>query len=377
MVCPNIFYIHTDQHTPFVTGCHGDPIVKTPNLEWLAAHGVMFDAAYCNSPICVPSWMSMLTGLHPYQNQAWTNEHSLDSPIPTHVHALGPDQLHDYTDRPIGDHSSNYIGGVGPNRGELAGTAGPHRVSLERSGPGQSPYEVHDEYVTAASARRSQESDEAFCLTLGLMMPHAPFVARKECFNYYHEHITLPETTEAFSEDLHPFVQWWRRHTETVSVAEEEILRSRAAYWALVSRVDDMIGQMLDTMRQNHLLDNTFIIYASDHGDMLGEHSLWWKHTFYEHSVRVPLIISWPGRLPEGHVASALDVNATMLDAGPALPGSSGRSLIPLMTDSAAAWDHVAYSEYCLANAPQPQRAISLAFEARKVFPGLKMACTV
>ena len=278
------------------------------------------------------------------------------------MHSLGPDQLRGYTDRPVGDHSSNYVGGVGPNRGALEGTAGPHRVSLERSGSGQSPYEVHDEYVTAATidyfnrigaARRSFESDEPFCLTVGLMMPHAPFVARKERFDYYRERITMPEISEEFSDDLHPFIQWWRRHTEIVSVTEEEILRSRAAYWALVSRVDDMIGQMLDAMRQNDLLDNTIIIYTSDHGDMLGEHSLWWKHTFYEHSARVPLIISWPEKLPQGqrngHVVSSLDVAATMLDAGnaPSLPGSPGRSLIPIMTDSSAAWDDVIFSEYC------------------------------
>ena len=85
MTRPNILYIHTDQHTPFVTGCYGDPIVETPNLDWLASRGVTFDAAYCNSPICVPSRMAMLSGLHPYQSRVWTNEHSLDSSIPTHA----------------------------------------------------------------------------------------------------------------------------------------------------------------------------------------------------------------------------------------------------------------------------------------------------
>ena len=123
---PNLLYIHSDQHTPFVTGCYGDPLVQTPHLDRLAAHGVVFDSAYCCSPICVPSRMAMLTGQHPYQNQVWTNQHILDSAIPTFAHALGaagyrsvlagrmhvrgPDQLRGYSDRLVGDHVPNHLG---------------------------------------------------------------------------------------------------------------------------------------------------------------------------------------------------------------------------------------------------------------------------
>lgn len=164
---PNLLYIHTDQHSPCVTGCYGDPLVETPNLDQLAADGALFDNVYCASPICVPSRMSMLSGRHPYQNEVWTNEHILDSGIPTlahamgaagyqpvlagRMHSLGPDQLHGYAERLIGDHSPNYVGSVGPDRGVLNGTAGPHRISLQRGGPGQSAYQVHDEYVTLAA----------------------------------------------------------------------------------------------------------------------------------------------------------------------------------------------------------------------------------
>lgn len=162
---PNLLYIHTDQHSPHVTGCYGDPLVQTPNLDKLAASGALFENCYCVSPICVPSRMSMLSGKHPYQNEVWTNEHMLDSGIPTlahsmgaagyhpvligRMHSLGPDQLHGYAERLFGDHGPNYIGGTGPSRGVLDGTSGPHRISLERSGAGQSGYQVHDEYVTA------------------------------------------------------------------------------------------------------------------------------------------------------------------------------------------------------------------------------------
>ncbi|MBV7332250.1 sulfatase-like hydrolase/transferase [Chloroflexi bacterium TSY] len=112
---PNLLYIHTDQHNPFVTGCYGDPLVQTPNLDRLAANGAVFDAVYCPSPICVPSRMSMLTARHPHQNEVWTNNHILSSGIPTfahsmgaagyrptlvgRMHSLGPDQLHGYAER--------------------------------------------------------------------------------------------------------------------------------------------------------------------------------------------------------------------------------------------------------------------------------------
>jgi choline-sulfatase len=377
---PNLLYIHSDQHTPFVTGCYGDPIIQTPNLDRLAANGVIFDNAYCCSPICVPARMSMLTGQHPYQNQVWTNDDILDSAIPTlahalgaagyhpiligRMHALGPDQLHGYVERLVGDHGPNYIGGRAVERGILDGTAGPHRISLEKSGPGQSAYQVHDEYVTAATVdylnrlgvqKKSGRLNEPFCITVGFMLPHPPYVARREDYDLYQARMTMPKKARPFAEEHHPHLRWWRQHTGIENVTEAEILRARAAYWGLVSRVDAMIGQILAALRQNELDKNTLIIYTSDHGDMVGEHGLWWKHTFYEEAVKIPLIMVWPEVIPAGQrcgrVVSALDINATILDAldAPALPNASGRTFLGLITDhqESVAWEDVAFSEYC------------------------------
>ena len=178
--------------------------MATPHLDGLAAAGVTMDAAYCPSPICGPSRMAMLTGLHPFQNRSWTNRDILDSSIPTMAHALGaagcrpvligrlhsmgPDQRRGYAERLVGDHSPNYAGaGPVPDRGALNGTAGPDHVSLAMSGAGQSGYEVHDEEVTDAAVRflqregdrrRADPEAEPFCLTVGLMLPHPPYVAR-------------------------------------------------------------------------------------------------------------------------------------------------------------------------------------------------------
>jgi len=375
---PNLLYIHSDQHNPFVTGCCGDPLVRTPNLDWLAENGVVLEDAYCSSPICVPSRMSMLTGQHPYQNEVWTNTHILDSNIPTfphamgaagyhpvligRMHSLGPDQLHGYVERLVGDHGPNHLGGSPVDRGVLSGTAGPDRISLRKSGSGQSAYQVHDEYVTAATIdylnrlgvqKRSGLLAEPFCLTIGFMLPHPPYVVRQQSYDLYRGRMTMPKKPGPFSDDLHPHLRWWRQHTGIKEVSEEEILRARAAYWGLVTEVDTMIGQTLSALHENDLADNVLIVYTSDHGDMVGEHGLWWKHTFYKESVRVPLIVSWPGVIPPGQrcdrVVSALDVTATMLDAlgAPALPNSSGRSFLSLIAGKDVSWEDQAFSEYC------------------------------
>ncbi len=376
---PNLLYIHSDQHNPYVTGCYGDPLVRTPNLDRLASAGILFENVYCPSPICVPSRMSMLTGRHPHENGVWTNEHILDSGIPTlahamgatgyrpvligRMHALGPDQLHGYSERLVGDHSPNHLGGRPVDRGVLEGTAGPLRISLQKAGAGQSAYQVHDEYVTAAAIdylnrigvqKRAGQWDTPFSLTVGFMLPHPPYVARLEDYALYHHRISLPHHPEPFSADLHPHLRWWREETGIVEVTKEEIRRARAAYWGLVTRVDHMIGQILAALHENDLADNTLIIYTSDHGDMVGEHGLWWKHVFYEESAKVPLIMAWPGVIPAGkrsaRVVSALDVNATILDAlgAPALPHSHGRSLLGLASaDPPTEWEDLAFCEYC------------------------------
>ncbi len=387
---PNLLYIHSDQHSPHVTGCYGDDLVETPNLDRLAANGVVFDSAYCSSPICVPSRMSMLSGRHPFQNEVWTNEHALESRIPTiahamgaagyqpelvgRMHALGPDQLHGYAARFVGDHGPNHPGNPGPDRGILSATAGPHHLSLTRSGAGQSSYQVHDEDVTAVTVdrlnrlgvqKRAGLLREPFSISVGLMLPHPPYVARQEDYDRYAEAMSLPRKYAPPLEEQHPFMRWWRGSTGIEVMDEVEVRRARAAYAGLVYRTDAMIGQILGALAENGLDENTLIIYTSDHGDMQGEHGLFWKHVFYEESVRVPLIFSWPGRIPAGqrcgNVVSAIDVAATMLDAldAPALPNSPGRSFLPQIDgrSDAPAWAEVAFSEYCTDKFGPPEGA--------------------
>ena len=376
---PNLIYIQSDQHNPAVSGCYGDPLVETPNLDKLAQKGAIFTGAYCASPICVPSRMSAITGRYPHENKVWTNDQILDSAIPTYAHSLGSngynpvqigrmhfngiDQYHGFSERLVGDHSRNFSSPRPPGtHGELSGTAGPTRFSLENSGTGQTAYEIHDEVVAESAVEYINNLGKTpvlerkpISLSIGLMLPHQPFIARKKDYEKYEGRVGLPNIPADPLETCHPYIRWWRERTGIKEVTEAEIIRCRTAYWALVDRMDNLIGKILNALEINGFMENTMIVYTSDHGEQIGEHGLWWKQTFYENSSRVPAIISWPGHFPEGQVLdnaiNQFDLITTMLDASnsPLLPRSNGRSLLKLLKDSEKTdWEDLAFSEYCM-----------------------------
>lgn len=367
---PNLLFLFSDQHARHVTGCYGNAAVATPNLDRLAADGLVFDNAYCPSPICVPSRMSMLTGCYPSQQDCWTNDDFLASDRATwlhavaaadyrpilvgRLHAMGPDQMHGYAAREIGDHSPNWAGIKRHDLGVLANANDPYRASLTASGIGQSAYEVKDIDTTQAACAaldRFAGGADPFCLSVGFILPHPPYVARREDYARYATSVGLPRLP--VPHDEHPWLAWWRRDRGIADATAEESLRARRAYFGLVTRLDTMIGQILDKLEATGLARNTLVVYSSDHGDQLGERGLWWKHTFYEESVAVPLIMRWPGQLAAGErrkqIVNLIEVSATMLDAlsAPALPNASGRSFLGVARNASASWDDQTFSEYC------------------------------
>ena len=156
------------------------------------------------------------------------------------------------------------------------------------------------DWLNRLGERRRAGDRDPFSLSVGFMLPHQPFVARAGDYARYEGRMTLPRTPEPFSDALHPHLRAWREACGIEEVTEEEVLRARTAYWALVTRLDHMIGRILGALESAGLAENTLVLYTSDHGEQAGEHGLWWKQTFYEDSVRVPAVLSWPGRLPEG-----------------------------------------------------------------------------
>lgn len=365
---PNILVIMTDQHSSHVAGCYGDPVVRTPNLDALAARGVLFENAYCAAPVCVPSRMSFLTGRSPSQNQVWTNDDTLPSDRPTFAHALGaagyetaligrmhflgPDQNHGFDQRLVGDVVPSYPDGrIGLSQPLIPGAA---NVSVQVAGPGKTGYQAYDTDVTSAAVdylHSAAHGDKPFCAVVGFVLPHPPFVCSREDWDYYYHRVSIPEVPTGYLNHLHPAVQTWRKDYHVVGLTQEEIRRGRVGYYGIVSEMDRNVGKILDALKQSGLDDNTIIVYVSDHGEMAGENDMWWKFNFYEGSVKVPLIISCPSKFPVGQrrseVVSLMDVAPSLCEIAGAspMPDSPGRSLRPLIAGEKISWENPIFSE--------------------------------
>ncbi len=373
MIPRNLLFLFSDQHSANVMGCAGDEFAVTPNLDRLASRGVRMNNAYCPSPICTPSRMSMLTGRYPSDQQCWTNDDVLPSGCPTWLHSLGaagietglvgrmhsigPDQLRGYAWREIGEHSPNFPGVAWHDMGPLRGTNEPTPESLISCGAGQSAYELKDHDTTEAALKaldKIARNRERFAMTVGFMLPHAPYVASKKWVDYFMQKLQPPEIPAKTSNNS--WINWWRKNRGIEEVPERNSRLARAAYWGLVAVLDEMIGKILNKLDELGLSEDTLVVYASDHGDHLGERGLWWKHTFYDESAKVPMILAHSS-LSKGireEVVSLIDLASTMTEAmgGESLPDSKGRSFWPLVTKGKQKWENIAFSEYCTDSVP-------------------------
>lgn len=360
---PNIIMVMTDQHAARIMGCAGDECAITPAIDAFAAQGTRFENCYCSSPLCVPSRMAFLTGLQPHQSGVLNNDTYLASDIPTIAHALGakgydcqlvgrmhfngPDQTHGFAKRPIGDIGASYPGGKPPDIGPLTRGRGNRGNELAFSGCGETSYQAYDcavveqALVTLEELRHAHASGgKPFFLLISLFCPHPPYIARRPDYELFDGKLPPPELPTP-KED-HPAIATWRAAGGTASISEGAISKSRAAYYGLVSVVDRLFGQIEAASGPD---DNTVTIYASDHGECLGERGLWWKSVLYDESAKVPLIIRGPGfgaGRTDTRVTSLMDLSATILAlAGASLPEHTGYDL-----RNSDDWPDTVYSEY-------------------------------
>lgn len=342
---PNILVIMSDQHSRRVLGCYGNRIVRTPNLDRLASEGLLFTDAYCPSPLCVPSRMSFMTSRFPGRNRVWDNSHILSGGIPTWAHALtvagyetaligrmhfvGPDQRHGFELRPIGEFGARHPGA--PGKGGRWWTKYPpaavsqSRESVTVAGRGTTAYNWFDGKVAQAACEylsgKAKNSGRPFAAVAGFLLPHNPYIAPKELFDYYYERVDIPEVEEAQPAS----VTRRRRNSGLLEPLPEERVRvARAAYFGLCEQFDCCVGQVLDCLDETGLAGDTLVIYCSDHGDMAGEHGLWAKSCYYEGSAGVPLTARLPGVIDAGSVSNAvcniMDIGPTLIDAAGAEP---------------------------------------------------------
>ncbi|HEX2079262.1 MAG TPA: sulfatase-like hydrolase/transferase, partial [Longimicrobium sp.] len=278
---PDLLVIMSDQHSPHVLGCAGDPVVRTPHLDRLAAAGVRFTTTYCPSPLCVPSRMAFLAGQTPSAIRVWTNACVLGSDVATFAHALGaagyetvlcgrmhfqgPDQRHGFERRLVGDVIGGVIGGRGPSFGHVpVATAGMGQVSLEYAGPGRVSYHAYDAEVTRAAAdflrqrgAQPRTARRPFCLVVGFVLPHCPYIAPKPLYDYYSERVEVPRVPHGYLDRLHPAIRVWREVRGVEEITPEQARRARAAYYGLVTLLDENVGQLLAALQEAGLAEHT------------------------------------------------------------------------------------------------------------------------
>ena len=356
---PNILILLSDQHSRHHLGCYGDPLVRTPHIDRLAATGMRLDAAYCAAPLCVPSRMSFMTSRRPSANRVWTNQNVLSSAIPTWAHAMGAagyetalvgrmhfvgsDQRHGFERRPVGEYSATHPG-VGRQGAELfqtipSSTSGQTRVAVEIAGRGRTGYQAFDDIVTDGALAYLDEranggvDDRPFAAVVGYVLPHCPFVAPDDLFDYYYDRVDVPRQPTA-AEQPAAVTQFRRRRGLLAPPLPDERVRvARAAYFGLCEYLDAQVGRVLEKLDETGLAQNTLVIYASDHGEMAGEHGCWWKSNYYEGSVGVPIVARLPGVIPagsnSGEICNLMDIGPTLTEAAgaPPLSQTDGHSL--------------------------------------------------
>ncbi|MBT3275338.1 MAG: sulfatase-like hydrolase/transferase, partial [Spirochaetales bacterium] len=371
----NILIIMTDQHNRNFMGAAGNNLVRTPNLDALASEGTRFTNAYCPSPLCVPSRMSFMTGMYPSKNRVWNNSHILSSGIPTWAHILssagydtaligrmhfeGPDQRHGFESRPIGGPKAGHPGVPslgGPAWTRFPGsTSGQSRVSVETAGRGKTHYQWQDEERTKAAVsylrdRSTEDTDRPFAALVGYTLPHCPFVAPKELFDYYYDRVEIPEREEHLPAAVSRYLDY--REILDPPLEPERVRVALAAYYGLCEHIDALIGEVLSCLEDCGFTDNTMVVYCSDHGEQAGQHGCWWKSTYYEGSAGVPLLVKWPGISAENSVkediCNLIDLAPTFADAAKTeFPYPiDGRSLLPVLNGSLKVdWDNTTFSE--------------------------------
>ena len=381
----NVLFLMADQHCKSVMGVAGDQRARTPNLDALARSGVRFSNAYCTNPLCTPSRASILTGLYTHHHRTWSNTTPWPFEFKTMAHAFrragycsgsigkmhfvdaqthGFDYRLDFNDwyQSLGPAASLFADELGvPNSGsglpqidDLWKDHGDPWASVRNKDARQGPVQVgraslipesdHFESFVARESNRFLRrfgGKEPFFLISSFLKPHDPFMPPARFAEMYAAAETpMPRTWNRVNRAAVPaeIRRRMERDAPTPELADPKNAKQRIAmYYANVAFMDQCLGSVLDTLRAMNLERDTIVLYASDHGEMLGEHNLWNKFVLYDPSVGVPLIIRAPGVTGAGgeahSVASLVDLFPTLLDLcgldGPRI--LDGESLAPVL----------------------------------------------
>lgn len=388
---PNIVILMADQLTASALRTYGNKVSLTPNIDKLAREGVVFESAYCNSPLCAPSRAALMTGQFISRNSVFDNaaEFHADSPTFCHylreqgyrtwlsgkMHFCGPDQLHGFDERLTTDIYPADFGWTPdwhhPERrldwfhnmssvleaGECVRT---NQLDFDDDALFQARQRLYD------AARRPDE--QPFMLLLSLTHPHDPFAIPKRYLDRFDEaDIDMPKTRRRdVEEDAHSIRLRAMYQLEDGLITDDHIRRARHAYYGAMAYVDDCFGEVVRTLEETGLAENTVVMVIADHGEMLGERDLWYKMTFFENAVRIPFIVHNPKRFAPRRVSqsvSLVDVLPTLVELASgedrksqAISPLDGSSVVPHLKGEAGPDDAV--SEYLAEGALGPMLMI-------------------
>lgn len=372
---PNILFIGVDDLRPELN-CYGADHMVTPNIDQLAADGVRFDRAYCQQAVCLPSRISLFTGMRPDSTGVHDLQTRFRDTIPDavtltqhlrksgyHTIAMGkvyhdeqPKEWDDWVDMEnaskvteyhlddiVADIQSRVAAAKSKGmKGKAARqyTKGPAVEAADRPDT-----EFHDAAMTQIAIEKLKSvGEKPFFMTVGYRKPHLPFVAPKSYWDLYdREQINLPKNYFPPEGAPQLAMSTWgemRAYSDIPAkgpVADEKAKELIHGYYACVSFVDAQIGLLLDALETEGLDQNTLVVLWSDHGWKLGEHAMWCKHTNFEIDARVPLIVRLPGDAQANRTTDAMvelvDLYPTICQfAGVTIPDQcEGKSLLPIL----------------------------------------------
>ena len=348
---PNILFMFADDQAQSCLGYAGNKVIRTPNMDRLAAEGVYFENAFVTTAICCSSRASILTGQY-MRRHGITDFHK---PLSAEVFA----QSYPVLLRKAG-YRTGYLGkfAVGwPNKDirHLSLPADqfdywygfPQVFSFEQKIDGKSRYLTNVMEEKAIDFLQTNPADQPFCLTIAFKEPHGPYAYFDPDFPNPYEDLTIPPA-KTLTREAYQKMPEFIRHSLNGTGDKAGWLENPQSYlknlrivYGLISRMDLAVGRIMSVLRRRGLDDNTIVIWASDHGSFLGAHGLKGKWLMYEESIRIPLIIRDPrqgagGRRRVGQMALNIDLAPTMLDfAGVQIPERmQGKSLAPIVKGS-------------------------------------------
>ena len=395
----NVLFIAVDDLRPD-NGCYGVSHAKTPNIDRLAARGIVFDKAYCAQAVCSPSRTAMLTGLRPDTTKVWDLDTHFRDAQPNcvtlpqhfrqngyHTSALGKIEHHGFEDGPSwteprwfpsGDmvkvdeqdwtkHTVTKFEGVTEYANPMEGGEKRKGGKAAKKGPAyevspKSDEQLPDGAVAVEAVKRLaalKAAGKPFFFGVGFVKPHLPFVAPKKYWDMHDPEkipgpafVTYPDGTPDFVGHTNGELHAYPGTPKENPIPEDFAKILRHGYNACVSYTDAQIGKVLDALDKEGLADSTVIVLWGDHGWQLGEHGLWHKHTNFEIAARAPLLIALPKTATAGEHCAApvefVDVYPTLADVcGLAVPqGLAGMSLKPYLENPDAPMQKPAISVY-------------------------------